>query len=166
MRAHVPALTMLLALVCLARLAADEQPEERRSARPGDAEEATALDVLSEHEQTSVVYEIFGRHFAESLDGGQRIALFVPANDFFADVDHEELTTDEIVFLYLRHMSTGLVSLEPIETIDAFMTADGRLVTVVLDERGRTVLNGVATILEAIPTTNGIVYILDRALDI
>lgn len=165
MRAHKAILTMFLVLVFLVPLVADEHPEERRPARPGDTEEGTALDVLSDHEKTSVAYEIFGRHFAESLDGGQRIALFVPADEFFEDIDHEELTTAEIVFLYLRHMSTGLVSLEPIETVDTFMTADGRLVTVMVDEQGRTVLNGVAAVVEAIPTTNGIVYILDNALD-
>jgi hypothetical protein len=157
-------IAIALVLMLLAQLAADEHSRERRTVRPGDAEEGTALDVLSDHEQTSVAYDIFGRHFAESLDGGQRIALFVPADEFFEDMDHEALTTEEIVFLYLRHMSTGLVSLEPIETIDAFMTADGRLVTVTIDAEGRTILNGIATVVEAIPTTNGIVYILDSTL--
>ena len=158
-------ITLVLASAFLARLAADEHPAGRQSVQPGDAEEETALDVISDHERTSVAYEIFGRQFTESLDGGQRIALFVPADEFFEGTDHEALTTEEIVFLYLRHMSTGLVSLEPIETVDTFMTADGRLVTVTIDAEGRIVLNGVAAVLEAIPAANGIVYILDNALD-
>lgn len=134
--------------------------------RPGDAEDETALDVISEHEQTTVAYQLFGEEFADALDGGQRLALFVPADDVFAQIDREreEVSEEEIRALYERHVATGLASQEPIEWIEWFATVDGQRITVTVQEDGTVLLNDTVSIIEAIPTQNGIVYIIDGSL--
>lgn len=141
--------------------AADPHPESR----PGEAEDRTALDVLSQHERTSIAFNLLGEEFADALDGGRRLAIFVPADEALEGIDPAALSDEEIRSLYERHITTGLASEEPIDYIDSFTTEDGRTITVVIDEIGTVVLNDVARVIDIIPVTNGIVYIIDATLD-
>ena len=151
---------------------APDEPEEveppleaERESRPGDAEDQTALDVLEDHGRTSVAYDLFGEIFAEALDGGQQLAVFVPADEALQSVDPENLSDEEVRSLYERHITTGLASEEPIAYVDSFTTEDGRMITVTVEEDGTVVLDNVARIIEIIPVTNGIVYLIDATLD-
>jgi uncharacterized surface protein with fasciclin (FAS1) repeats len=134
--------------------------------RPGEAQDETALDVISEHEQTTVAYQLFGEEFADLLEGDQQLALFVPADDVFAQIDREsdEVSEEEIRALYERHVATGLASREPIEWIEWFTTLDGQRITVTVQDDGTVLLNDTTRIIEAIPVRNGIVYIIDGSL--
>ena len=134
--------------------------------RPGEGEDETALDVISEHEQTTVAYQLFGDEFADRLDGEERLALFVPADEVFAQVDREreEVSEEEIRALYERHVATGLASEEPIEWIEWFATVDGQRISVTVQEDGTVLLNETTRIIETIPVRNGIVYIIDGSL--
>ena len=133
--------------------------------QPGDAEDETALNVISDHEQTSIAYDLFGEEFADALDGGQHLAIFVPMDEALEGMDREDLSGEEIRSLYERHVATGLASEEPIELIESFATVDGQMISVTVEEDGTVVLNGTARVVEAIPVINGIVYIIDGTLD-
>ena len=144
----------------------DEDPADvDTQAEPGDAEDETALSVISEHERTSIAYDLFGDEFADALDGGQHLAIFVPADEVLEGMDRENLSEEEIAALYERHVATGLASEEPIEFIESFSTVDGQMITVTVEEDGTVMLDGTARVIEVIPVTNGIVYIIDGTLD-
>ena len=143
----------------------DPAPEADREARPGDAEDQTALDVLRDHQQTSVAYDLFGEEFADALDGVRPLAFFVPVDGALDALDLEALSGEEVRSLYERHITTGLAAEEPIAYIDSFTTEDGRMITVTVEEDGTVVLDDIARIIEIIPVTNGIVYLIDTTLD-
>lgn len=134
---------------------------------PGSADEKSAADVLSESSGTSVAYELFDERLDEFLEENESVALFAPNDDALEDVAPEELSDDEVDELFTRHVSTGLVTQAPIEFVDWFATADGERIQVALEEDGdeeRVVLDEEATVIEAVPTANGIVYVIDDSL--
>jgi hypothetical protein len=139
----------------------DDPADVDTQAEPGDAEDETALNVISEHQRTSIAYDLFGEEFAEALDGGEQLAIFVPVDDALDGMDRENLSDEEIRSLYERHVATGLASEEPIEFIESFATLDGQMITVTVEDDGTVMLNGTARVIEVIPVTNGIVYIID-----
>jgi uncharacterized surface protein with fasciclin (FAS1) repeats len=143
----------------------EELADVDTQAQPGDAEDETALDVISEHARTSIAFDLFGEEFADALGGGEQLAIFVPADDVLEGMAREDLSDEEIRSLYERHVATGLASEEPIEFIESFATVDGQMISVTVEEDGTVVLNGTARIVEVIPVTNGIVYIIDGTLD-
>ena len=153
---------VLMVLLALVPLAAQDQPEE---ADPTAAEEETALDVLAEHERTSVAYDLFGEEFARALDAGMHLAFFVPADDVLADLDLAELSPRELEEIAQRHSASGIVATQPLEFVDSFVTIDGRLIMVSMDMDGNPLLNGEITVIETIEVANGFVYIIDGWLD-
>ncbi len=153
---------VLMALFALAPLAAQDQPEEPD---PAFDEEETALDVLAEHERTSVAYDLFGEEFARALDAGMHLAFFVPADDVLVDLDPAELSPQELQEIAERHTASGIVATQSLEFIESFVTTDGRLILVSMDVDGNPLLNGEITVIETIEVANGFVYIIDGWLD-
>ncbi len=132
--------------------------------QPGDAEDKTALDVIEEHEELTITYDLFAPEFGEFLDGEEQLALFAPTDEVLEGVDAEELSYEEIESLFHRHMTTGIATEYPIEFIEWFGTADGAEIAVYVEDETVT-LNDVAAVVEAIPTTNGVVYVIDQSLE-
>ena len=154
--------TMLILLVVIgAPLAAVGEPE----ANYPEAHRDTALDVIAEHDQTTIAYEVFGDEFAEAIDTAPRHAFFVPTDAALEDWDPEQFTNEELQVLVRRHIAVGSVAEGQIEFVDSFMTMDGQAIEVALDPEGRPVLNGTVTVLETIDVAYGVVYIIDGRLD-
>lgn len=131
--------------------------------QPGDAGDVTALDVIEEHEAISTAYEIFGTAFEERLDGDEGLAFFAPTDEALAEADVEDISDAELESLFNRHLATGLAAEAPLEFIEWFGTMDGTENTVSV-ENGTVILNDSASVVEAIPAENGVVYIIDQPL--
>ena len=136
-----------------------DDPEE-----PGTGE-LSVLDVIAGHEMTSIAYDLFGEEFAAALADRPRLAFFVPADEAIADLDPDTLSDAEIATLAERHVAIGLVSAEPIEFVESFVTTDGEIITVFVENDGTVILNGSVVVMEAIPAVDGYVYIIDGLLD-
>ena len=132
--------------------------------QPGEADDETALDAIAEHDRTSVVYDLFAEAFADVLDGESNIALFAPEDDALEGIDVAELSPEELQELFHSHVAFGLASHEPIEFIDWFATGDESQVDVEQEEDD-VILNDDVVVEEAIAVENGIVYVIDDALD-
>ena len=132
--------------------------------QPGEADDETAMDIIAQHDEASVAYELFGSEYEEFLDGDESVALFVPTDDALDDLDADEISALDRETLFRRHISTGLASQSPIEFIEWFATADGEQIAVSVDDDA-VLLNDRATVVEAIAATNGVVYIIDQTLE-
>lgn len=131
--------------------------------RPGDSDAVSVLDAISDHEQATIVYDLFGSEFAEVLTGDDPVAFFVPSDDALDGLDADALAADELEGLFQQHLSTGLAAEAPLRFIEWFATAYGEQIEVSVD--GDTViLNGSIAVLDAIPARNGVVYIIDASL--
>ncbi|MFP3959891.1 MAG: fasciclin domain-containing protein, partial [Spirochaetaceae bacterium] len=125
----------------------------------------TVTDVLSSHDDTSVAHELFAEEFEEFLENNENVAVFAPEDEALDDLEPADLSEDEVDALFTRHVTTGLAAETPIELIDWFATADGEQIEVNGEEEDdKIVLNEEATVVEAVPTENGIVYIIDDSL--
>lgn len=131
--------------------------------RPGDADSGTVKDVIADHADVSLAYELFGSEFDEFLSGDEPLALFVPTDEALDQIDSEEISGVEVQTLFNQHTATGLASREPIEFIEWFVTVDGERVTVSVEDDA-VILNDSVTVIEAIAATNGVVYIVDDSL--
>ena len=161
MRLRNMSIMLVLLVVILAPLAAVGVEE----ADYPEAHRDTALDVIGEHDQTTIAYEVFGDEFAEAIDAAPRHAYFVPTDAALEDWDPEQLTNEELEALVRRHLAAGPVAEEQLELVDSFMTMDGQTIDVALDPEGRPVLNGTVTVIETIDVAYGVVYIIDGRLD-
>ena len=156
MRIRHVVLTMFMVAVLITPLSAQ--------VRPGDSDSGTVKDVITDHDDLSVAYELFGSEFDELLSGDEQLALFVPTDEALDQIDSEEISAVELQSLFSRHVATGLASREPIEFIEWFVTDDGQQVTVSVED-DTVVLNDSVTVVEAIAATNGVVYIIDESLE-
>ena len=129
---------------------------------PGDGDE-TALDVIADHEDTSLAYEAFGDEFADYLDGEDQIAFFAPTDEALEELETDDVSVDELQALFTRHATTGLAAQYPIEFIEWFGTMDGAENEVAVED-DTVIINDSAEIVEAIPTENGVVYVIDETL--
>lgn len=132
--------------------------------QPGEGDDMTVLEIIANHDDTSVAYELFGSEYEEFLDGDDSLALFVPRDEALEDLDLDEMAALDRETLFRRHITSGLASESPIEFIEWFGTADGEQITVTVDD-DTVVLNDRATVVEAIAATNGVVYIIDQTLE-
>lgn len=131
-----------------------------------DDEDETALDVIADHERTSRAYELFGDEFAATLDAEMRqMAFFVPVDEVLEDVDRDDLTEEELQNIAARHAATGIVAMQSLEFVDSFMTMDGEMIMVSVDDEGNITLNDRVKVVETIEIANGFVYIIDGRLD-
>lgn len=132
--------------------------------QPGEGDDETAMDIIAQHDDASVAYELFGSEYEEFLSGDEALALFVPRNEALEDLDVDEISALDRETLFRRHLATGLASRSPIEFIEWFATADGEQISVTVDD-DTVVLNDRAIVVEAIAATNGVVYIIDQTLE-
>ena len=129
-------LTALLLILAVMPLVAHGAPPE---ADYPEAHQDSALDVISEHERTTVAYDVFGEEFAEFVERAPRTAYFVPTDAALEGWDPEDFTQVELAELAERHVASGLVAEQPLEFVDSFITMDGETITVALDPEGRPV---------------------------
>ncbi|TVQ96386.1 MAG: fasciclin domain-containing protein [Spirochaetaceae bacterium] len=156
MRIRNIALALVMVAVLIAPLAAQ--------VRPGDSDSGTVMDVIADHDELGAAYELFGSEFDGLLSGDGPVALFAPTDEVLGQIAAGDVSEAELQSLFNRHVATGLASREPIEFIDWFVTDDGEQVSVSVED-DTVLLNDSATVVEAIAASNGIVYIIDAALD-
>ncbi len=150
---HLVTAAVLLALVFAPAYAQME---------PGTGDE-TALDVIADHEDTSLSYAAFADEFAEYLDDEDQVAFFAPTDDVLEELGIEEASIAELQEVFTRHATTGLAAEIPIEVVEWFGTLDGSQNEVALED-DTPVINDTAEVVEAVPAENGIVYVIDDTL--
>ncbi len=132
--------------------------------QPGDAEDTSVADAVEEHEKTSAADELFASEFDSLLDGDESVAFFAPEDEVLDEEDTADASGDELESFFNGHVATGLASQEPLEHIKWFVTDDGEKVTV-SEEDGTIVLNDSVEVVDAIPASNGVVYVTDESLN-
>ncbi len=130
--------------------------------QPGDADH-TVTEVIEEHDNTSVAKELFDSEF-ETIDSkDESVAFFAPEDEVLNDQAGEEVSAEQLKSLFEGHLAKGIASREPLEYIEWFATESGEKITVSTEDDA-VILNDSVEVVDAIPTKNGVVYVIDGAL--
>lgn len=138
-------------------------PVNAEIVEPRDAEEKSVRNVVEGLDVVTNAYQLLSPELKDLDDGETDVAIFLPMDKSLQRGDVANMSEEEKEAFVKRHMATGLVSKEPIEFIEWFVTEDGNRV-MVSEKDDAVILNDSVSIIEILPAKNGIVYVIDESL--
>jgi uncharacterized surface protein with fasciclin (FAS1) repeats len=154
--------------------ATQQEPEQKATGQSGVKDDVSQKNVvqiaIGSKDHTTLVTAVKAAELVDVLSNTGPFTVFAPTNAAFDKLPAgtvEGLLTPEkkdvLTDILQYHVSVGVFKEEGMTDGEVIGQVNGDNITITKKD-GKTIVNGTATIVAAIPASNGIVYVVDGVL--